>query len=550
MKTDAVISHEKAPSSTASTPSFEEMMYWASITRREEDVAKQTRQNTAVSISRITRFIFKGRVRPSDEAAVTEQEWRKASRAMRTTGWGAVFYLITTDVLGPYAAPWSFAQLGYGPGVAVFTVFGILSGYSAWIMWRVFMGLDSDRYPLLTYGDLFARIFGDRCQHGINVILGIQLMFVVSLVILSCGQSISQISQSGVNPNGICFVACLLIVTAGGFLLGQIRTLQRFALLSNLATWMNVLGIFICMGVVAHSPPNFKATQASYGKDFGPGPIRTFIGLPPDGLASGGNGMIAAFNGINAAVFAYGGSMLFITFLAEMRHPADFWKGMFLAQVFIYGLYMMFGAYVYHYQGQFAFNPVIQGLSPYGWQTAVNVMYIVPSLISAALYGNICLKLIYSQLLQRVFGFPPLTEGWGKIAWAASMPIYWALAFVIAAAVPQFTFVSGFISALFMLAFTYTFPAVLALGYWVKKDAMTPQERFDPQTGMYGFQDVGWTRWKRGLARRPWLHVLNFVYMLAGLTTMGLGVYSSIRGLISAFSGKSVATTFGCTPPV
>ncbi|PHH59624.1 hypothetical protein CDD81_2809 [Ophiocordyceps australis] len=558
-----LVSQEKpAPTSTSTrlvhgAPSFEEMMYWASITRQEEHVANQAYKATTSSPSQIISLVCKARqpaaAIPSLEArdaVVTEQEWKRASRAMRTTGWGAVFYLITTDVLGPYGAPWAFAQLGYGPGIAVFAVFGILSGYSAYIMWKVFMGLDSDRYPLLTYGDLFARIFGNRLQHFLNVMLGIQLIFVVSLIILSSGQAISQISQSSRSPTGICFIACLLIITAAGFLLGQVRTLQRFALLSNFATWINVLGIAICMGVVAHSPPNFKATQASYGKEFGPGPIRTFTGTPPDGLASGGNGMIATFNGMNSAVFSYGGSMLFITFLAEMRHPADFYKGMMLAQVFISCVYVIFGAYVYSYQGQFAFNPIMQGLSPYAWQTAANVMYIFPCLISAALYGNICLKIIYSQLLQDVFGFPPLTERSGKVAWAASMPIYWALAFVIAAAVPQFTFVSGFISALFMLAFTYTLPALLALGYWLKKDAMTAEEHFDPQTGTYAFQDVGWTRWKRAFVKHPLFHVLNFIYMVAGLVTMALGVYSSIRGLISAFSGKSVATTFGCTPPV
>ena len=36
---------------------------------------------------------------------VTDQEWVQASRAVRTATWGAVFYLITTDILGPSSVP-------------------------------------------------------------------------------------------------------------------------------------------------------------------------------------------------------------------------------------------------------------------------------------------------------------------------------------------------------------------------------------------------------------------------------------------------------------
>ena len=43
--------------------------------------------------------------------AVTDEEYVTASRAVRTATWGAVFYLITTDILGPFATPWAFAAV-------------------------------------------------------------------------------------------------------------------------------------------------------------------------------------------------------------------------------------------------------------------------------------------------------------------------------------------------------------------------------------------------------------------------------------------------------
>ena len=56
--------------------------------------------------------------------AVSQEEWATAARALRTATWSAVFYLITTDILGPGAVPWSLANMGWAPGIVLYTVFG------------------------------------------------------------------------------------------------------------------------------------------------------------------------------------------------------------------------------------------------------------------------------------------------------------------------------------------------------------------------------------------------------------------------------------------
>lgn len=45
---------------------------------------------------------------------------------------------------------------------------------------------------------------------------------------------------------------------------------------------------------------------------------------------------------------SWGGALLFVAFLAEMRHPMDFWKGLLCAQIFICCVYIFFGAFVSH----------------------------------------------------------------------------------------------------------------------------------------------------------------------------------------------------------
>ena len=178
-------------------------------------------------------------VRGSEPMVITDEEWINASRAARTATWAAVFYLITTDILGPFSTGWSFSQLGYGPGIALFTIFGGLSTYTGYQLWRMFIQLDSDRFPLKGYGDIAFRVYGSWFRHIANVLQSFQFLLNVSLIIITSGQSISQMSKGN-----LCFVVCVVVSAIAGLLIGQIRTLQRFGWLASLAVYMNLLIIF------------------------------------------------------------------------------------------------------------------------------------------------------------------------------------------------------------------------------------------------------------------------------------------------------------------
>ena len=47
-----------------------------------------------------------------------EEERANASRALRLASWASVFYLITTDILGPFNAPFAISQVGWVPGIS------------------------------------------------------------------------------------------------------------------------------------------------------------------------------------------------------------------------------------------------------------------------------------------------------------------------------------------------------------------------------------------------------------------------------------------------
>lgn len=288
---------------------------------------------------------------------------------------------------------WAFANTGFGPGVALYTVFGLMAGISGFYVWHVFLHMDSDRYPLRDFGQAFFRVYGAGMRHFINVLQSLQMIMLVAVLILSNGGGISQVSigDNGKNGNGLCYIICMLIFAILGMVLGQIRTLQRFGWLANLSVWCTVAVAIISVAVSATSQPNYKAMLGSFGgagtpygdTNFPDGtiksaiPIRTFAGSPPDGYASGGTGFLGTYQGINTIIYSYGGAMLFFNLLAEMRHPWDFWKGMIIADLFIYFVYMFFGIFQYAYQGQYTYAQSYQSLNPYNYQTAGNILSIV-----------------------------------------------------------------------------------------------------------------------------------------------------------------------------
>lgn len=132
-----------------SSVTFEEYVYWASITRAEEKI--ENRKHMAASGPKTFKSIIKNRFSnykapttaidsprsdsiketptedrseklmgsptrtPGNLGGVSDSEYKNASRAIRTAGWSSVFYLITTDILGPFSTPYVQSSCMYIP---------------------------------------------------------------------------------------------------------------------------------------------------------------------------------------------------------------------------------------------------------------------------------------------------------------------------------------------------------------------------------------------------------------------------------------------------
>lgn len=374
-------------------------------------------------------------------------------------------------------------------------------------------------------------------RHVTNVIQAVALLLILGQVTILFGQNISEISQFR-----LCYAVCPVVFVIAGFLTTQIRTLRSYGWLATLAIWLNLLTMFISMGVIAHSPPNYKIAQlGSAGsvanitsitpdKNGTYPPVMHYNTTPPGGL-------IASINGLLSGVFAYAGAQLFVEFMAEMRRPRDFLKAMWGAQLFIYTCYLVYGCFIYAYQGQYSYQPSYQGVSTYGWQTVGNSITLLAGLIAAGLYGNIGIKVFYNNVLMDIFKAPPLVTKTGKFLYASIVPIWWSIAFVIAAGIPDYFGFVSIISASTLLNLTYTLPPLLALGYDIQRHAIRADlgEGFDPSTGIVRRNSASTLqRLARGFCSGGWkqvtLNVWHVFYFLASLAMCGLGMYAAIVG--------------------
>jgi len=160
------------------------------------------------------------------------------------------------------------------------------------------------------------------------------------------------------------------------------------------------------------------------------------------------------------------------------------------------------------------------------------------------------MKTVYLEVGQEIFGLPPITTKKGKFLWYTLGPVYWVLAFVFAASVPNFQALVNVIGGLLSLNFTYSIPGFMYAAYKIQCGAVLPGEGFDPYTGVVTRHDNGFGRYWRGYKRTWMVSTLTIIFTMCGLAASGMGAWAGIEGMIAAFGpGGTLLTSWGCRVP-
>lgn len=114
-----------------------------------------------------------------------------------------------------------------------------------------------------------------------------------------------------------------MLTSSFKFFLGQVRTLQKFGWLANGAIFINLMIMFISMGVIAHSAPNYSiAVLGSVGGSVNitsitPNAEGVYPPIIHNSSLPDPSNFIGSIVGLMQGVYAYGGAQLFVEFMVS-----------------------------------------------------------------------------------------------------------------------------------------------------------------------------------------------------------------------------------------
>lgn len=212
----------------------------------------------------------------------------------------------------------------------------------------------------------------------------------------------------------------------------------------------------------------------------------------------------SAFLAVTNIIFAYAGHVNFFTFISEMRNPQEYAKGLYLLQFADTTFYTIAAVVIYRYGGPDVSSPALGSTSSVVRKVAYGIA--IPTIVVAGVInGHVAAKMLYIRLFR---GKPILHQRNLKSygIWTALVVVTWAIAWVIAEAIPVFNNLLGLMTALFASWFTY------------------------------GLSGVFWLFLKRGrwfaTRKNMFLTIVNILVFAIGAAICGLGLYAS---------GKSIA---------
>ncbi|KAJ4293365.1 hypothetical protein N0V90_008647 [Kalmusia sp. IMI 367209] len=400
----------------------------------------------------------------------------------RALGWvrAAIILMKLCFATGVLAIPSALHVVGYAPGVVLIICWGAMTTYYAYIMYQFrsrYRGVHNIADAAAVMGGPIAREIAGG-------------LFLLTWVLATGSGFIGLAQGLKILANGkVCGVIWTLIAALCTAMCASIRTLGNLAIL----TWIGFASIFTAVFIVVPAPSSWT----SY-----PSAIPTFVA-----------GLTAAIN-----LFAgFGSTPTFMPVIAEMKKPRSFPKALFSSQLFLMACYVAFGVVVYCYCGSYVASPSLASAGGTIEKIAYGIS--IPGFImTSTLWVHLAAKF----LLVRILRNSPHLQNNSAIhwtTWLGSTIGITTLSFVIAEAIPFFSYLIGLIGSLCCAPTCLIIPALMGLY----------MDRARPKTTLV-MASMG-------------LHI--FTVVLGSFITVA-GTYTTVQSIIDAYGAGTVSRAFAC----
>ncbi|KAF1990955.1 amino acid transporter [Aulographum hederae CBS 113979] len=398
----------------------------------------------------------------------------------KTMGWWnvALLMLAETISLGVLSLPTALATLGLVPGLFLIFFLGVLATYTGYVI-----GQFKIAYPgvkdMADAGFILGGKIGRELLGAGQVIV---LVFIMAAHITSF--SIMMNVVAGHKTCSIVFGFVGFVVSLG---LGLFRTLHKVSYLSVVSCISVVVAVLVAMIAVARSPPNVGAVKL----------------VEKTTLAKG---MIAVLN----ILISYAGHVAYFGFTAELKNPKDFPKALVFLNSVSTSFYLVVATVIYYFAGPGVPAPALSAAGPLARKIAYGLA--TPTIVIAGVVnGSVACKYIYVRYWS---GTNVIHQKSFKSlgSWFLICLILWALAFLLAEAIPSFSQLLALVTALFCGWFSY------------------------------GLTGLFWLSINRGRYLENWrkmsLTVLNVAIFCLGCVICGLGLYASGTAIKNGDTGS------------
>ncbi|WWC63883.1 uncharacterized protein I303_106488 [Kwoniella dejecticola CBS 10117] len=415
----------------------------------------------------------------------------------RTLGWikAAIILMKLCFATGVLAIPSSLVVVGYVPGVILLVVWGVLFTYYAYVMYQFRMKIPG----IHSIADA-AHVMGGSIARDVTGGL-----FLLTWVLATGSGLVGLATGLDVLADGkVCLVVWTFVAAACTALCASIPTLGKLTLLTWVGFSCSFVAVFVVVvGVTQVDRPAVAPKEGPYDL--------MFIAVGHPGFVAGLTASINLFAG-------YGSTPTFMPVIAEMARPKDFRKSLLTSQIFLMMCYVSFGMVMYAYCGQYVASPSLGSAGGTIEKIAYGIA-ILGLIMTTTLWVHVAAKYVLVRVLRNSRHLQSKT------------PIHWAVwlgatigitttSFVIAEAIPFFSYLVGLIGALCCAPTCLVIPAMM---------------------GIYMDKGKHSTTWWRKC-----LFAFHCLIMVVGSFITVAGTYTCIQSIVDAYAEGTVGHAFSC----
>ncbi|EIM89333.1 uncharacterized protein STEHIDRAFT_94487 [Stereum hirsutum FP-91666 SS1] len=421
----------------------------------------------------------------------------------RNMGWikAGALIMAETIALGILSFPKVFYRLGMFGGIFTTIALAALS----WQTGYVIVQFKVNHPGVMNFADAGGVVAGRKGFWLLGAMLVTKSVFVAGSHALS-----GAIALNNISSGAICNIAWAAIIAIVSFLLTIPRTFEKVSYISFVSVTAILTACFITIvatGIQSDSDlPDFPDNGAVRWKAFE------------------NHGFTETINAITNIVFAYGGHVAIFSFVAEMKNPADFKYSLGLVQIVATTFYVVVGATIYSFGGQYVTSPALT-------MTSKPVLAFVNTVIAGVIASYVAAKFIFLTLFRSSRHLTSRSwKTWGM--WAAICAAIWIAGFVIAEVIPFFSDLLSVISSILTIWFTYGLSGVL----WLYDNG--PKGPAGDRTSYAGY----WSSRSR-LA----MFLTSVFVIIMSAVIMVLGLYSSIKSIADNYASGAYSHPFSCS---